>query len=159
MIQMAQTKIIKCNYCGHKGQSLVEESTSVISYLIIAMIVMATWDWQIASSWLYPLSFILCIFPIIAGFFRIQSHSCSKCLNEVKQSSIFNYLDMDDDIMSVRLSSFGFVIKRRSLLYSILVCLIGLLTYHVAYKEIVVADHGHLFSLVGIEYKPVDHEL
>ena len=66
---------------------------------------------------------------------------------------------MDDDIMSVRLSSFGFVIKRRSLLYSILVCLVGLLTYHVGYKEIVESDHGHLYSLVGIDYKPIDHEL
>ena len=71
LIQMAQTKIIKCNYCGHKGQSMVEETTSVISYLVIAIIVMVSWDWQIASSWIYPLSFLLCIFPIVAGFFRI----------------------------------------------------------------------------------------
>ena len=56
---------------------MVEETTSVISYLVIAMIIMATWDWKIASSWLYTLSLIFCIFPIIAGFFRIQSHSCS----------------------------------------------------------------------------------
>lgn len=92
------------------------------------MIVVGTWDWKIARSFIWFLSLFLFILPIIAGFFRIQTHSCAKCLNEVQQQSIFSYLDMDDEICSFKAGAFGLIVKRRSLLYSIVVLVMTALT-------------------------------
>jgi hypothetical protein len=50
-------------------------------------------------------------------------------LNEVKQNSIFEKLDMDDNICDIQISNFGMIIKRRTLLYFAVVCLVTLATY------------------------------
>lgn len=39
---------------------------------------------------------------------------------------------MNDDILSVKFGAFAMIIKRRTLLYSILVCAIGILTIYMA---------------------------
>ena len=83
-VRLGQTKQIKCMFCGHKGQSFMEETTSVITYLVFAILILGTWDWIIASTWIYPIVLIFFVLPVIAGFFRIQTHSCRECLNEVK---------------------------------------------------------------------------
>ena len=79
----------------------MEETTSVITWFIIGIIIMATWDWPIAQTILYPTFIVFIALPMIGGFFRIQTHSCSDCKNEVKQQSIFEYLDMEDNIFSI----------------------------------------------------------
>ena len=58
-------------YCDHKGQSIVEESTSVLTWLVTFIILMATWDWVIANTIFYPLAFLFIILPTLAGIFRI----------------------------------------------------------------------------------------
>lgn len=80
--RLSQTKMIKCTFCGHKGQSIVEETTSILTYLFGAMFIMLTWDYSGSLSYFF--FFTLFLLPIIAGIFRIQTHSCSQCLNEVK---------------------------------------------------------------------------
>ena len=81
-LRFSQTKMIKCTYCDHKGQSIVEETTSVLTWLFGAAYIILTWDY--AGSLMYCMFFFLFVLPIFAGIFRIQTHSCSKCLNEVK---------------------------------------------------------------------------
>ena len=70
-IKTAPTKAIKCMFCDHKGQSMVEETTSVITYFVLIIIIFATWDWIIAETWLYPFSILFIVLPMVAGFFRI----------------------------------------------------------------------------------------
>ena len=127
--RLGGAKTIKCIYCEHKGQSLVEESTSVITYLIFFIIVLMTWQSTFAGTTLYFVLMLFFVLPILGGIFRIQTHSCPKCLNEVKQNSIFEKLDMDDNICDIQVSNFGMIIKRRTLLYFAVVCLVTFATY------------------------------
>jgi hypothetical protein len=68
---MAPTKTIKCDHCGHKGQSMVEEETSIITFFIFAMICFSTWEWILAINWLWYAFLLLFVLPILAGIFRI----------------------------------------------------------------------------------------
>lgn len=61
---------------------MVEETTSILTYLFGAMFVILTWDH--AGGYGYFFFFTLFVLPMLAGIFRIQTHSCSECLNEVK---------------------------------------------------------------------------
>ena len=132
MFRLSPTKHIKCIYCDTKGQSMVEESTSVLTFFGLFFFFMLTWSWGVTNSDHYGrlvyFTFVLFIlFPILAGIFRIQTHSCRNCLNEVKQSSIFSNLDLDDNIVDIQISNFGMLIKRRTLLYSLIVIVVGAL--------------------------------
>ena len=91
--------MIKCKFCDHKGQSIVEESTSLLTYLFLALYMLFTWQWS--DGFMYWFIIAVFILPILAGLFRIKSHSCKNCLNEVKQESLFNNLDFDDDIAEI----------------------------------------------------------
>lgn len=101
---------------------MVEETTSVLTYLIGAIFVILTWDWS--GSLTYFFFFTLCLLPIFAGIFRIQTHSCSQCLNEVKQTSIFSNLDLDDNLLELQVASFALLIKRRTLIYTLIVLIV-----------------------------------
>lgn len=70
-MQLAQTKTIICNFCGHKGQSEVEDETSIITYFILLMIIVGTYDFKIAQSMLWYLFLFLIVLPVIAGLLRI----------------------------------------------------------------------------------------
>lgn len=120
--RLSQSKTIKCTYCDHKGQSMVEETTSILTYLFGAIFIIMTWDYT--GSYTYFFFFTLFVLPILAGIFRIQTHSCSNCLNEVKQQSIFEHLDMEDNIVEVQIASFAMIIKRRTLIYTFLVIVV-----------------------------------
>lgn len=67
--RLSPTKMIKCSFCEHKGQSVVEETTSVLTYLFGAIFIILTWDWS--GSLTYFFFFTLCLLPIFAGIFRI----------------------------------------------------------------------------------------
>lgn len=83
-MQLAPTKTIKCTFCDHKGQSEVDEETSIITYLIFVMMLVGTYDWAIAQSFLWYMFLFLIVLPLIGGILRIQTHSCPQCLNEVQ---------------------------------------------------------------------------
>jgi hypothetical protein len=50
---------------------------------------------------------------------------------------------MDDQILSLQVGAFAIVVKRRTLLYTLLVVLVGTATYYMANKEIFRTDHNH----------------
>jgi hypothetical protein len=107
----------------------VEESTSIITYLIFFILILLTWTSSFASSIWYFILMLFFVLPILGGIFRIQTHSCPKCLNEVRQNSIFSKLDIDDNICDIKVGNLGMIIKRRTLLYFAIVCLVTLTTY------------------------------
>ena len=145
MFRLQGSKTIKCIYCDHKGQSMVHETTSVITYILSGIFMMFTWEYT--ASWLYIWSLLFIVIPFIGGIFRIQIHSCKNCLNEVKQSSIFNYLDLDDNVFDMAIGNFALVIKRKTLLYSLCVVLAALLSFFVFEYEFVMAPDGAFSTL------------
>ena len=82
--RLGQSKTIKCKYCDHKGQSTVEESTSIITFMLFTMIILATRDYLFSFTWMYVSFQLLFVLPFLAGILRIQTHCCPECLNEVK---------------------------------------------------------------------------
>lgn len=150
--QLAPTKTIKCIHCGHKGQSEVEESTSVISFLLMVMILILTYDW--GTWWFFVLFMVL--FPCITGIFRIQTHSCPECLNEVNQTSIFSRLDLEDQIFTFKIGSFGMLIKRRTLLYSLLVIVVLGLTCYIIDSQ---SRHPLVNKVMQQTKKRIDYQM
>ena len=106
MFRLSPSKHIKCKFCGEKGQSIVEESTSILTYIVFAIYLILTWEWGLKNR--SPFGFygyfafaFLIVLPLIGGIFRIQTHSCKNCLNEVRQDSIFSSIDMEDNILDM----------------------------------------------------------
>ena len=75
----------------------MEESTSILTWLFLAIFMIITWDRAEGFTYFFLLTCI--IMPCVAGVFKIETHSCKNCLNEVKQQSIFSYLDLEDEIV------------------------------------------------------------
>ena len=119
---------------------MVNETTSVITWFLSAIFMMLTWEYT--ASWLYIWSLLFIVIPFIGGIFRIQTHSCKNCLNEVKQSSIFSYLDLEDNVFDMSIGNFALVIKRKTLLYSLCVVLAALLSFFVFEYEFIMAADG-----------------
>ena len=124
---------------------MVHESTSVITYFLSAIFMMFTWEYT--ASWLYIWSLLFIVIPFIGGIFRIQAHSCQNCLNEVKQTSIFNYLDLDDNVFDMSIGNFALVIKRKTLLYSLCVILTALLSFFAFEYQFIMAPDGAFSQL------------
>lgn len=95
-------KRIKCPYCEHKGQSVLEESTPVHAWLLCFAVYILMGIY----------SFV--VMPCILGLLRDQRHRCPKCRNEIKEDSVFSCLD--DNLMAFNIGSFGVLITRRILL-------------------------------------------
>ena len=113
---MGAVKRIKCPYCEHTGQSVLEESTPILAYLL--------------SFALYLLIgfYAILLMPCIAGILRDQRHRCPKCHNEIKEDSIFSGLD--DNIISFNFGTFGVLITRRTLIKTVIFILcVGLATF------------------------------
>jgi len=133
---MGKTKKIKCPFCEHKGRSLMQESTPAFTYIIVV-----------------SLFFLLGIFsflltPMIFGILRQQIHRCPKCLNEIKEDSIFTTLD--DDIMELSIGKVGLLVKRRTLVKSLLfVIFTGLFAYIFQ-----IASEGPMWYLDGRQADP-----
>ena len=76
-----------CQFCEHRGHSLIEERNTMISYLVlIVLFLLIGW----LSIFITPLAF---------GLLRQHIHRCPKCLNAIKEKSIFSSLE--DNVRSI----------------------------------------------------------
>ena len=107
-------KKIKCVFCEHKGRSLVETEQPWASYLISAVLI-------------YLISYgSLLLIPFVFGILIRQIHRCPKCLNQIREESIFESLE--DTILEVNLCQFGLLLKRRTLVKG-LILIVSLLSF------------------------------
>lgn len=102
MIKLEKAKEIKCPHCDHKGQSIVEEHTPIFVTLFVCILPMT-------------LGFVsLILIPCIVPLFLQITHRCPRCLNEIKEDSLFAQLN--DNIISFRMGNFGVLITKRTIL-------------------------------------------
>ena len=84
-----------------------------------------------------PIAYVLCVVllllfgylgvvlvPCLLGVFRSQTHRCPKCLNEIKEDSI--WAQLDDNILSFKVGQFGFMVTRRFLIKTLMFLLASL---------------------------------
>ena len=62
--------------------------------------------------------FFLIFVPFVVGLLRKQMHRCPKCMNEIREESVFESLN--DNILEISLCQFGILVKRRTLLKGLL---------------------------------------
>ena len=63
-------------------------------------------------------------------------HRCGKCLNEVRQSSLFGLNSLEDKVIAKNIGNFGIILTRRHLAYMALVvtAILSIYTF-VLYEE------------------------
>lgn len=72
---------IKCVYCEHESRSIVKESWPWAAPLIVILAFLA-------------LGIMACVLvPCILGVLRRQIHCCPRCLNQIREESVFECLD------------------------------------------------------------------
>jgi hypothetical protein len=54
----------------------------------------------------------------VIGILRKQLHRCPRCLNEIREESIFEALE--ENLIEIRVLKFGVIVKRRILLKGLL---------------------------------------
>ena len=59
--------------------------------------------------------------PFLVGLTKQAVHKCAKCLNDVKQSSLFGLNSLEDKVIAKQVGSFGVILTRRYLLYIVMV--------------------------------------
>ena len=106
---LESNKEIKCPFCAHVGRSVMEESNSLIVYVLCFVLVLC-----------FGLLAVI-IFPCLLGVFRLQTHRCPKCMNEIKEDSI--WAQLDDNILSFKIGQFGFMVTRRVLVKTLMLLL------------------------------------
>eukprot|EP00347_Sterkiella_histriomuscorum_P023465 403334541 len=110
-LQLGLVKQIKCQYCEYKGPSIIEERNSTFAFLLAIIII-------ILMGW-----FGVLLTPFCFGIMRQQIHRCSKCLNAVKEKSLFSSLE--DNI-----GKFGIIIKRRTLAKTLLFLVMSFVAFY-----------------------------
>ncbi|CDW76028.1 UNKNOWN [Stylonychia lemnae] len=110
-------KQIKCQFCEHKGSSIIEERNTYTAYLL-SIIVLILLGW-----------FGILFVPFCLGLLRQQIHRCAKCLNAVKEKSLFSSLE--DNILSLSIGKFGIIIKRRTLVKSFVFLLLSSFIFYI----------------------------
>jgi transposase len=94
----------------------VEEQQPWATYVIAISLYMLVGVWSIL------------VFPFIVGLLRQQKHRCQKCLNYIKEVSIFESLE--DNIFQVSFLNFGILVKRKTFLKGLLLVLVvGLMLF------------------------------
>ena len=101
ILKESHTKKIKCIYCEHVGRSICEVSQPWITYVVLLLLCLLV-------GWLS-----CCLFPFVLGILRRQIHRCPRCLNPIREESIFECLD--DNILELSVCKFGILVKRRTL--------------------------------------------
>lgn len=83
----------------------------------------------------------LMMMPFLVGLTKQAVHKCAKCLNDVKQSSLFGLNSLEDKVIAKKVGNFGIILTRRYLLYIILViaAFMGIYTFILVEEK----NHGH----------------
>lgn len=71
----------------------------------------------------------LLMMPFLVGLTRQAVHKCARCLNDVKQASLFGFDSLEDKVIARKFGNFGFILTRRTLLYIISIIAVFLSIY------------------------------
>jgi len=90
--------------------------------------------------------------PFIVGLTKQAVHKCAKCLNDVKQSSLFGLNSLEDKVITAKLGNFGIILTRRYLLYIIFViaAILSIYTFILIENDL---DHHHISSKTWDDYR------
>ena len=83
----------------------------------------------------------LMMMPFLVGLTKQAVHKCGKCLNDVKQQSLFGLNSMEDKVMTTQVGNFGIILTRRHLAYMAMVvfAMLSIYTFVLVEEEL----HGH----------------
>ena len=79
--------------------------------------------------------------PFLVGLTKQAVHKCGKCLNDVKQQSLFGLNSLEDKVMTTQVGNFGIILTRRHLAYMAMVIFaaLSIYTFILVEEEL----HGH----------------
>ena len=120
---------MKCPHCDSVSHSIVAYETNLLGYLLAVLGILV---FGIMS---------LMLMPFLVGLTRQAVHKCAKCLNDVKQSSLFGLNSLEDKVIAKNIGNFGIILTRRYLLYIafVIAAFMGIYTFILVEEK----AHGH----------------
>lgn len=82
-----------CQFCENRGTSIIEERNTLVSYLVVIILIMCL-------GW-----YGLLLAPFCFGVLRQHIHRCPKCLNAIKEKSIFSSLEDNVRVITIELTT------------------------------------------------------
>ena len=107
--------------------SIVSYETNLLGYLIAVFAIL-----------IFGIMSML-IMPFLVGLTKQAQHKCGKCLNDVKQASLFGLNSLEDKVIAKQFGNFGVILTRRHLAYMAMVMFAALSIY----TFIVVEENAH----------------
>ena len=95
----------------------------------------------------------LLLMPFLVGLTKQAVHKCAKCLNDVKQSSLFGLNSLEDKVIAKKVGSCGCILTRKYLLYIIMVISVFLSIYMFILVEETTHGHRHISSITWPRFK------
>ena len=108
---------MKCPHCDSVSFSIVAYETNLLGYLLAVFFIMV---FGVLS---------LLMMPFLVGLTKQAVHKCAKCLNDVKQSSLFGLNSLEDKVIAKKVGNFGIILTRRYLLYIVAVIAVFISIY------------------------------
>lgn len=99
------------------SNSIIAYETNLLGYLLAVMGI------------LFFGALSMMLIPFLVGLTKQGVHKCAKCLNDVKQSSMFGLNSLEDEVIAKKVGNFGVILTRRQLLYMVMVIFAGLGIY------------------------------
>ena len=120
---------MKCPHCDSVSHSIVAYETNLLGYLLAILGILV---FGIMS---------MIMMPFLVGLTKQAVHKCAKCLNDVKQSSLFGLNSLEDKVIAKNIGSVGIILTRRYLLYiaMVLAALLSIYTFVLVEEN----AHGH----------------
>ena len=95
----------------------------------------------------------LLMMPFLVGLTKQAVHKCAKCLNDVKQSSLFGLNSLEDKVIAKKIGNFGIILTRKYLLYIVMVLIAFMSIYMFILVEQEVHGHRVISNLTWDEYR------
>lgn len=124
---------MKCPHCDSVTYSIVAYETNLLGYLLAILGIMI----------FGVMSFVM--MPFLVGLTKQAVHKCAKCLNDVKESSLFGLNSLEDKVIAKQIGNFGVIVTRRQLLYFIMVIMAFMGIYTFILVEDKMHDHSKSF--------------
>lgn len=113
----ARSQKVKCPFCDVVSNSIVEYRPSLLGYLLTILAILI---FGILS---------LVLLPLLVSLTKQAIHRCAKCLNEIKTTSYFGLSSMNDQVLTLKVGTFGVIFTRKMLFYAVLVITAALAIY------------------------------
>ena len=126
---------MKCPHCDSVSHSIVAYETNLLGYLLAILGILV---FGIMS---------MIMMPFLVGLTKQAVHKCAKCLNDVKQSSLFGLNSLEDKVIARNVGSVGIILTRRYLLYIVMVLGALLSIYMFVLVEENAHDHRRISNL------------